>query len=248
MTNQDFIKLIAPIVQAENNKRNNVLFTSVVIAQACLETGYGKSQIMMKAYAVFGIKATSNWKGKVYNSRTNEVYNGITTNISAYFRAYDSFSESIKDYFDLICNLSRYAKAKNCNSYEECIKAIANGGYATDPNYSNLVISIIKQYNLYEYDYKFEEQKQLYEIGKNYILQDNMKVREGAGITQRWKMKAELTEDGKKHAKENTTMAVLLKGTVVTVKYIIIKNEDEIWLKIPSGYVAGVYGGVVYVK
>lgn len=248
MSNNDFIRLIGTFVQAENRKRGNPLFNSVVIAQACLETGFGKSQIMMKAYAVFGIKATTNWKGKVYNARTNEVYNGVSTNISAYFRAYNSFQESIKDYFDLICNLSRYKKAMDCKSYEECIKAIANGGYATDPNYSNLVISIIRQYNLYEYDYQFEEQKQLYEIGKNYILQDNMKVRDGAGITQRWKIKAELTEDGKKHVKENTSMAILLKGTVVTVKDIIIKNENEIWLKIPSGYVAGVYGGVVYVK
>ena len=165
MNSQEFIKLIAPFVQAENQKRGNPLFNSVVIAQACLETGYGKSEIMMKAYALFGIKATSKWKGKVYNARTNEVYNGITTNISAYFRAYDSFQESIKDYFDLICGLDRYKKAKNCKNYEECIKEISNGGYATDPNYSKLVISIIKQYNLYEYDYKFEEQK-IYKIGE----------------------------------------------------------------------------------
>lgn len=247
MTNQDFIKLIAPIVQAENNKRNNVLFTSVVIAQACLETGYGKSETMMKANALFGIKATNNWKGKVYNTRTNEVYNGITTNISAYFRAYSSMQESVKDYFDLICNLSRYTKAKNCNSYDECIKAIANGGYATDPNYAELVIKIIKLYELNKYDNKNNGINITYIIGKNYTLQDNMKVREGAGITQRWKLKSELTEDGQKHSKEGTFMAVLKKGTIVTVKDYKIENNN-VWLKIPSGWVAGYYGGVVYVK
>lgn len=42
MTNQQFINLIAPLVIAENKKRGNLLFNSVVIAQACLETGYRK--------------------------------------------------------------------------------------------------------------------------------------------------------------------------------------------------------------
>ena len=64
MTHKEFIEKIAPIVIAENELRKNPLFSSVVIAQSCLETGYGRSNLMMKANAVFGIKATKSWKRK----------------------------------------------------------------------------------------------------------------------------------------------------------------------------------------
>lgn len=108
---------------------------------------------MMKANAIFGIKATSSWKGKVYNSNTQECYDGINyTNINACFRAYNSLTESISDYFDLITKLERYRKACVSNSPLECITAIKNGGYATSPTYINTIMSIINSNNLTQYD------------------------------------------------------------------------------------------------
>ena len=65
MTKSEFIPTIAPIVIEENKRRGNPLFSSVVIAQAICESNWGQSTIMMKANAIFGIKATSSWKGKV---------------------------------------------------------------------------------------------------------------------------------------------------------------------------------------
>lgn len=153
MKKSEFIPTIAPIVIAENNKRGNPLFSSVVIAQAICESGWGQSKIMMKANAIFGIKATSSWKGKVYNAQTQECYDGKTyTNISACFRAYNSLAESISDYFDLILGLSRYKNAINASSPLECIKAIKNGGYATSPTYVNTIMSIINSNDLTKYD------------------------------------------------------------------------------------------------
>lgn len=64
MNKQEFIENVASLVIAENEYRGNPLFSSVVIAQACLETGYGKSSLMIKANAIFGIKATKSWKRK----------------------------------------------------------------------------------------------------------------------------------------------------------------------------------------
>ena len=55
MEKSEFIPTIAPLVVAENKKRGNPLFSSVVIAQAICESGWGQSQIMMKANAIFGI-------------------------------------------------------------------------------------------------------------------------------------------------------------------------------------------------
>lgn len=64
MEKQEFLNLIAPKVIAENEKRGKPLYSSVVIAQAICETCWGKSNIMMTANAIFGIKATKTWKRK----------------------------------------------------------------------------------------------------------------------------------------------------------------------------------------
>lgn len=64
MNKNEFIDLVSQLVVKENEKRDFPLFSSVVIAQACQETGYGKSSLMMKAKAIFGIKATKSWKRK----------------------------------------------------------------------------------------------------------------------------------------------------------------------------------------
>ena len=153
MPKQEFLNKIIPIIQNENSKRGNPLYNSVVIAQAICETGWGTSSLMMKANAIFGIKATSTWKGKVYNSNTKECYDGINyTNINACFRAYDSLEQSIYDYFELITKSERYKKAINCNTSLECITAIKNGGYATSPTYIDTIMAIINSNNLPIYD------------------------------------------------------------------------------------------------
>lgn len=153
MKKSEFIPTIAPIVIAENNKRGNPLFSSVVIAQAICESGWGQSKLMMKANAIFGIKAGNSWKGKVYNAKTQECYDGKTyTTITDYFRAYNSLEESIADYFDLITKLERYRKACIAESPLECITAIKNGGYATSPTYIDTIMNIINDNNLTKYD------------------------------------------------------------------------------------------------
>lgn len=172
MNKSEFIPTIAPLVIAENKKRGNPLFSSVVIAQAICESGWGQSKIMMKANAIFGIKATSSWKGKVYNSNTQECYDGVSyTNITACFRAYDNLQESISDYFDLITKSERYRKACVSNSPLECITAIKNGGYATSPTYINTIMSIINSNNLTKYDNveDVENSKSIEELAKEVI-------------------------------------------------------------------------------
>lgn len=155
MDKKEFEYRIAGIVVAENIKRDNVLFASVVIAQAILESRWGQSEKMMKANAVFGIKATKSWKGKVFNSKTHECYDGINlTETTACFRAYDSLEESVADYFNLITGLSRYKKALNTSSARECIEEIKNGGYATSTTYVENIMKIIEQNYLYKYDKK----------------------------------------------------------------------------------------------
>ena len=55
----------------------------------------GKSGLTVKANALFGIKAGTSWKGRVYSTKTQECYDGVTfTTVTALFRAYDSWEES----------------------------------------------------------------------------------------------------------------------------------------------------------
>lgn len=248
MTKSEFIPTIAPLVVSENQRRGNPLFSSVVIAQAICESAWGQSKIMMKANAIFGIKATSNWKGKVYNAKTQECYDGSTyTNITACFRAYNSLSESISDYFDLITKSERYRKACVSNSPLECITAIKNGGYATSPSYVTTIMSIIKSNNLTKYDnMKIENKIQSeYITGKIYTTKVDLNVREGAGTKYKKKDFDDLTFNAQQHAYKRT--GVLKKGTKVTCLDIIV-NDNEIWIKIPSGYVCANYKGKVYIK
>ena len=249
MLKNEFIPTIAPLVEAENKKRGNVLFNSVVIAQAICESGWGQSKMMMKANAIFGIKATTNWKGKVYVASTQECYDGVNyTTENACFRAYNSLEDSISDYFDLITRIERYRQACVANSPLECITAIKNGGYATSPTYVNTIMSIINTNNLTKYDVEDSENNvnQYYTIGNVYTLQVDLNVRVEAGTNNRIKKCNELTADGQKHAYKQTN-AVLKKGTKVTCQGIRIIN-DEIWIKIPSGWVAGIYKGKEYIK
>lgn len=177
MKKSEFVPTIASIVQKVNKARGNKLFNSVVIAQAVIETGWGQSNIMMKANAIFGIKATSDWKGKVYNAKTSEVYDGINyTEITACFRAYDSLEESINDYFNLILGLSRYSKALNADSPRACIQAIKNGGYATSPTYVDNVMTIINANNLTKYDTEDVQDNVSHETEEDIKVGDKVKV------------------------------------------------------------------------
>lgn len=87
---------------------------------------------------------------------------------------------------------------------------------------------------------------QEYVVGNVYTLQVNLKVREGAGIDKAWKLRENITEDGKANSLVQE-YATLKAGTRVTV---LEKQKigDDIWLRIPSGWIAGIYQGNVYVR
>lgn len=85
-----------------------------------------------------------------------------------------------------------------------------------------------------------------YTVGKTYTLQVNLKVREGAGTDKKQKKYSQLTADGKEHAVPGEN-AALKAGTRVTALQVINVGND-VWLKIPSGYVAAVYQGNIYIK
>lgn len=93
---------------------------------------------------------------------------------------------------------------------------------------------------------QYENNTPQFEIGKDYTLQVNLNVRTGAGTEYRIKNYDELTNDGKNHA-TNKIKATLRKGTIVTCQDVYYSDND-VWLKIPSGYVCAIYNGEEYIK
>lgn len=149
---KNFIDRLSKLAINECNKRSKKVLPSVCIAQACLETGYGTSGLMTKAHAYFGIKWSKGCGYDCYSSSTWEVISGSRVTIQAGFRAYKNDADSVKDYYDLITGSSRYAGAINNKSASSTIKAIHEGGYATNPSYQSKIMNIINTYNLTQYD------------------------------------------------------------------------------------------------
>ncbi len=197
-----FIKEIAPIVQEVCKSRDKWILPSVAIAQAACESNYGTSKAMAAANGLFGfkvgkgVKYGDGWKGKSYSTKTKEFYNGYVT-ITDNFRAYDSVRDAVVDYMDLLCSLSRYKAAVNETNAQKCITAIKNGGYCTSPTYIATIMSIIRTYNLTQYDsaVKLQASGTLYAAVAGFCntaaeCQAFQKQLQAAGmITQVWEVK-----------------------------------------------------------
>ena len=236
VTKGKFADSIYSSVNKVNKENSYQLFNSVIIAQSVLETGWGQSKVMMKANALFGIKAGSGWKGKVYSSYTNEVYDGVESTEYATFRAYDSIEESIEDYYKLIKN--NYKKALNCDSQRESIQAIKNGGYATDPDYVTKIMSIINLNNFIgKYDLTDDND---YTIGHYIVDTDVLTVRSTPKIEDNnWLIYSQLTSNAQKQVYEKSGYKPngLVKGVECDVSEIVVA-DGYTWGRIPSGWIA----------
>ncbi len=144
-----FIKLIAPLCQADYKKHN--VLPSLSITQACLESGYGTSDLYVYGGAAFGIKASRGWNGKIFRKSSKEVYNGVTKYEESDFRAYDNLEASVADHGEFL-QKDRYKKVVGEKDFATAAKEIKAAGYATDPAYTNSLTNIYKKYNIGQYD------------------------------------------------------------------------------------------------
>jgi len=117
-----------------------------LIAQAALETGWGKHGIKGEngkhAHNLFGIKA-SGWKGEQATTQTHEYRNGVRHGERANFRAYASVAESFADYVKLLKQNPRYQQALRAgDNVHGFASALQKAGYATDPGYASKITAI----------------------------------------------------------------------------------------------------------
>ncbi|MER2063391.1 MAG: glycoside hydrolase family 73 protein [Alkalibacterium sp.] len=127
---------------------------SVAVAQAILESNWGKSSLSRDENNYFGIKGRSD--GRKYATLE---YEGEWKEIHASFRSYPSLEASVKDYAELINNGTEwnrdlYKGVQEAESYQEAARALYSAGYATDPTYPEKVIEIIEVYGLDRYDHQ----------------------------------------------------------------------------------------------
>lgn len=123
-----------------------------MLAQAALESGWGKHEIRRAdnspSYNLFGIKAGANWKGDTVEKVTTEYVNGAPQKVVEKFRAYKSYAEGFNDYARLLSDNPRYAKVLNSTDATSFAHGLQRAGYATDPQYAEKLIRILKSESL----------------------------------------------------------------------------------------------------
>ena len=164
LTEAERIEKIAPLYQDSMEKTG--MLASVGIAQFCLESGYGTTDLAEFANNLHGMKKSlsgNTWSGSVwdgvsvYGKESPEVYSGVTKMLYSEFRKYPNCEASIADraaYFMNAMNGSekRYPGIVGNKDYKSVINIIKAGGYATDPNYVSKLVNLVERWELFKYD------------------------------------------------------------------------------------------------
>ena len=143
---EEFVRQLLPA--ARQVAKQIGLSPVALLAQAALETGWGKRMIPSAdgspSRNLFGVKAGSQWRGASTQVNSLEYENGQAVMRKSAFRRYDSFVQSMQDYVDLIGTHERYGKAREvANDPEAYFDALQQAGYATDPQYAKKLKQVL---------------------------------------------------------------------------------------------------------
>lgn len=141
----DFVQKLAPYAQAVAQKLG--VSMRAVLAQAALETGWGKHMPRQadgsSSFNLFGIKAGESWHGQRVSVPTLEFKGGVAVRANATFRAYAGPARSFADYARLLTADPRYAGALgHGEDVAGFARALHRAGYATDPTYAAKLTAI----------------------------------------------------------------------------------------------------------
>ncbi|MGQ7861888.1 flagellar assembly peptidoglycan hydrolase FlgJ [Pseudomonas sp. 32A] len=126
-----------------------------LVAQAALETGWGKSVMRAEdgtsSHNLFGIKAGQSWQGEKARAITSEFRDGAMVKETAQFRSYNSYQDSFHDLVTLLQSNDRYKEVvKSADNPEQFVRELQKAGYATDPDYASKISQIAKTMNSYQ--------------------------------------------------------------------------------------------------
>lgn len=119
---------------------------SITLAQGILESNSGKSELTVKANNHFGIKCHKEWNGRTFkmdDDKRNEC-----------FRKYKSAEQSFEDHSRFLTSRDRYAFLfeYDVTDYKSWAYGLKKAGYATNPNYAQLLIKVIEENHLDRFD------------------------------------------------------------------------------------------------
>lgn len=143
-TKEEYIKKFKPIA-VQQMKKSGVP-ASIILAQACLESNYGNSNLTVKGKNHFGIKCHNSWIGeKIYHDDDAK---------GECFRVYKKDEDSFEDHSDFLRYNKRYASLFDLDpsDYEAWAHGLKKAGYATNPKYAELLITTIESNRLHIYD------------------------------------------------------------------------------------------------
>lgn len=142
---QDYVERYRGLAMSEQQRTG--IPAAIKLAQGIHETGAGTSKLATQANNHFGLKCKTDWTGQTFlhtDDRRNEC-----------FRKYNLDFESYQDHSNYLRNNPRYAALfqLSVTDYAGWAFGLRKAGYATNPQYSQLLIKIIEDYHLQEYTY-----------------------------------------------------------------------------------------------
>lgn len=164
LTREEYIEKYRKL--AVHEMQRSGIPASITLAQGCLESGNGNSELSRKSNNHFGIKCKSNWTGKrVYHD--DDMRNEC-------FRHYNTVEESYIDHSNFLVSNPRYAELfqLDITDYKGWARGLKKAGYATATHYAESLIKIIEDYKLYEYDHVLNgEELDMIETNNNHKQQ-----------------------------------------------------------------------------
>lgn len=141
-TPEEFVAKVRPYAEKAAAELN--INPDVLLAQAALETGWGKHLLHdtqgNNSFNMFNIKANADWQGKSVGVNSLEYKQGVTQQERSEFRQYDNYVQSFSDYVSLIKNNPRYQQVMAAGSDSAgYADALQKTGYATDPQYADKI-------------------------------------------------------------------------------------------------------------
>lgn len=208
----------------EEMKRSGVP-ASITLAQGMLESGYGESVLCKKSNNHFGIKCKTEWTGeKVYHDDDEK---------GECFRAYASAADSYKDHSDFLKSRPWYAFLFKLDptDYEGWAYGLKKAGYATEKNYPQSLIRIIKEYNLQDYTLAALKKKTETESASTEIVQAENNVIEPKKVDTAAIVKPTITNDSVELAKveivEETVTDYTDTETVINPNNVLKENSVD---------------------
>jgi flagellar protein FlgJ len=152
MTPQGFIALLLSPAQAAQAATG--IPASFTLAQAAVESSWNGSLQAQRDFNLFGIKADVGWHGAVGMWPTREVIDGKGVMQLCAFRKYPDLTAGLEDHAAFLTGNSRYRPAfQYTHDSRAFARAVAEAGYASDPNYAETIIAIIDEHQLQQYDH-----------------------------------------------------------------------------------------------